>query len=81
MGNERIIDGCSDDTPRGSQLKGGYILDLIERNQGEPFPYLPYDAYALGACDAGPKRQASQGGVNFAERVERAEITFSCIKE
>ena len=30
MGNERIIGGCTDDGPRGSQLKSGNIFLLAE---------------------------------------------------
>ena len=54
---------------------------LVERNQGEPFAYLLYDAYALRPSDAGPKWQASERSVDLAERTKRAEIVFSCGKE
>ncbi len=78
MSNECIISGGTDDGPRGSQLKSGNIFLLTERNQTEPFAYLLYDAYALRPSDAGPKWQASERGVDLAERAKRAEIVFSC---
>ena len=80
MSNECIIDGRTDDSPRGSWLKSGKIFLLTERNQGEPFAYLPYDAYALRP-NAGPEWQASECGVDLAERAKRAEIVFSSLKE
>ncbi len=81
MSNQCIIGGCADDGPRGSLLKSGNIFLLAERNQGEPFAYLLYDAYALKSSDAGPKWQASERSVDLAERAERAEVVFSCGKE
>ncbi len=81
MRNKCIIGGCADDSPRGSQLKSGNILLLTEGNQGKPFAYLLYDAHALRPSDAGPKWQASERSVDFAERAERAEVVFSCVKE
>ncbi len=48
---------------------------------GEPFAYLPYDAYALRPSDAGPKWQPSERSVDLAERAKRAEIVFSGVKE
>jgi len=77
MTNERVIGRCADDSPRGSQLKSGNIFLLTERNQGKPFAYLLYDAYALRPSDAGPKWQASERSVDLAERAKRAEIAFS----
>ena len=62
-------------------LKSGNIFLLTERNQGEPFAYLLYDAYALRPSDAEPKWQASERGVDLAERAKRTEIDFSCVKE
>jgi hypothetical protein len=81
MTNQRVIGGCTDDGPRGSYLKSGKIFLLIERNQGEPFAYLLYDAYALRPSDAGPKWQASERSVDLAKRAERTEVIFSCVKE
>ncbi len=81
MSNESIIGGCTDDGPRGSQLKSGNIFLLTERNQGEPFAYLLYDAYSLGPSYAGPKWQACERSVDLAERAKRAEVVFSCFKE
>jgi len=78
MRNECIISGCTDDGPRASLLKSGNTFLLTERNQGEPFAYLLYNAYALRPGDAGPKRQAGERRVDLAERAERAEIVFSC---
>ena len=40
--------------------------------------YLLYDAYALRPSDAGPKWQASESGIDLAERAKRAEVVFSC---
>jgi hypothetical protein len=37
--------------------------------------------YAFRPGDAGPKWQASERGVDLAERAKRAEIVFSCVKE
>jgi len=54
---------------------------LTEGNQGEPFAYLLYDAYALQPSDAGPNWQASERSVDLAERAERAEVVLSCVKE
>jgi len=76
MTNQRVIDGCTDDSPRGSSLKSGNIFLLTEGNQGEPLAYLLYDGYALRPSDAGPKWQASDRGVDLAECAERAEIVF-----
>lgn len=42
---------------------------------------LLYDADALRASDAGPKRRASERGVDFAKRTERAEVVLSGAKE
>ena len=42
---------------------------------------LLYDAHAIRPSDAGPKWQASERGVDLAERAKRAEIDFSCVKE
>jgi hypothetical protein len=81
MTNQRVIRGCADDGPRGSSLKSGNIFLLAESNQGEPFPYLLYDAYALRPSDAGAKWQASECSVDLAERAKRAEVVFSCVKE
>ena len=52
-----------------------------ERNQGEPFAYLLYDAYALRPGDTGPKRQAGECSVDLAERAKGAEIVFTCFKK
>ena len=81
MSNECVIDGCTDDGPRRSQLKSGNVFLLTESNKREPFPYLLYDAYSLRPSDAGPKWQASERRVDLAERAKRAEIVFSCLKE
>ncbi len=81
MSNECIIGGCTDDGLRGSSVKSGNIFLLAESNQGEPFAYLLYDAYALRPSDAGAKWQASESSVDLAERAKRAEIVFSCFKE
>jgi hypothetical protein len=81
MSNERVIGCCTDDSPRGSQLKSRNIFLLAESNQGEPFAYLLYDAYALRPSDAGPKWQARERSVDLAERAERAEVVSSCVKE
>ena len=78
MSNECIISCCTDDGPRGSLLKSGNIFLLAESNQGEPFSYLLYDAYALWSSDAGPKWQASERRIDLTERPKRAEIVFSC---
>jgi len=66
MSNESIIGSCTDDGLRGSSLKRGDIFLLTERNQGQPFAYLLYDAYALRPTDAGPKWQASKRSVDLA---------------
>jgi hypothetical protein len=79
--DQRVIRGCTDDRPRGSQLKSGNIFLLTECNQGEPFAYLLYDAHALRPSDAGPKWKARERSVDLAERAEGAEIVFSCVKE
>jgi hypothetical protein len=42
---------------------------------------LLYDAYAFRPSDAGPEGQASERGVDLAERAKRAEIVFSSLKE
>ena len=55
MTNQRVIGGCTDDSPSGSQLKSRNIFLLAESNQGEPCAYLLYDGYALRPSDAGPK--------------------------
>lgn len=81
MSNQCIIGGCTDDGPRGRQLKSGNIFLLVESNQGEPFAYLLYDAYALQPSDAGPKWQTSERSVDLAKRAERTEVVFSCVKE
>ena len=81
MSNECIIGGRTDDGPGGSLLKSGNIFLLTERNQGEPFAYLHYDAHALRPSDAGPNCQASERSVDLAERTKRAEIVFSCLKK
>jgi len=81
MSNQRIISGCTDDGPRGSLLQSGNIFLFTERNQGELFADLLYDAYALRPSDAGTKWQASEGSVDLAECAERAEIVFPCLKE
>lgn len=81
MSNECVIDGCTDDGPRRSQLKDGNVFLLTESNKREPFPYLLYDAYALRPSDAGPKWQASERSIDLAERAKRAKIAFSCLKE
>ncbi len=81
MTNQRVIGGCTDDGPRGSHLKSRNIFLLTESNQGEPFSYLLYDAYALWSSDAGPKWQASERRIDLTERAKRAEIVFSCGKE
>ena len=81
MSNQCIIGCGTDDGPGGSYLKSGNIFLLTERNQGEPFAYLLYDAYALLSSDAGPKWQASESGIDLAERPKRAEVVFSCVKE
>ena len=78
MSNQCIIGGCADDGPRGSLLKSGNIFRLAERNQGQPFAYLLYDAYALRPSDSRPKWQASEGSVDLAERAKRAEVVLSC---
>ena len=81
MSNECVVSGCTDDGARGSLLKSGNIFQLAESNQGEPFAYLLYDAYALRPSDAGPKWQASERSVDLAERAKCAEIVFSCLKK
>ncbi len=81
MSNECIIGGGTDDSPRGSHFKSGKIFLLTERNQGEPFAYLLYDAYALRAGDAGPKWQGSERSVDLAECAKGAEIVFPRFKE
>jgi hypothetical protein len=46
-----------------------------------PFAYLLHDAYAVRPSDAWPKWQASERSVDLAERADRAEVVFSCLKE
>ena len=48
-------------------------IPAVERDQGEPFAYLPY---APRRGDAGPERQARERGVDLSESTKRAEIVF-----
>ena len=81
MRNECVIGGCAHDCPGGSQFKSRKIFLLTERDQGEPFAYLLYDAYALRPGNTWPKWQSGEGCVDLAERAKGAEIAFPCIKE
>ena len=54
---------------------------LTERDQGEPFAYLLYDAYALRPSYTWPKWLAAEGSVDLAERAKGSEIAFPFIKE
>lgn len=66
MSNECIIGGYRRWSQKRPQERITY------RNQGEPFAYLPYDAYALRPSNAGPKWQTSERSVDLAEGAMRA---------
>ncbi len=81
MSNECVIGGCTTIVPEEACSRAETYSCSLSVNQGEPFAYLLYDAYALRPSDAGPKWQASERGVDLAERAKLAEIDFSCVKE
>lgn len=76
MRDERIVDSGADNRPGRCGFQGGDIFPFAQRNNRKSFRYLPDDTHALGPRDARPNRQSGEGGINLAERAERAEVFF-----